>query len=233
MSKVVAINGSPRMEKGNTHLVLTPFLQGMTDAGADVEVVYASRLDVEPCTGEFQCWYGTAPGECYIDDDMQMLYAKLRAADTLVLATPVYIPLPGEMQNVINRIVALVEPRLETRDGRTRARFRQDVKIQRVVLLSTSGWWEMGNFDTVVRIAKELAEDASVEFSGAMLRPHAFLMKVDGELTADGQAVQEAAKRAGHQLITAGKLGPEILAEVSRPLIAQEELRLRYNAALE
>jgi len=29
MSKVLAINGSPRMENGTTHLVLTPFLQGM------------------------------------------------------------------------------------------------------------------------------------------------------------------------------------------------------------
>ena len=95
MSKVVAINGSPRMEKGYTYMILTPFLQGMKDAGADVEVQYASRLQVEPCTGEFQCWYGKNAGECYIDDDMQMLYATLRPAETLVLATPVYIPLPG------------------------------------------------------------------------------------------------------------------------------------------
>jgi multimeric flavodoxin WrbA len=89
MSKVVAINGSPRMEKGTTHLVLTPFLQGMKDAGVGVELFYASRLEVEPCTGEFHCWY-EKPGECYIQDDMQDLYPKLRAAETVVLATPVY-----------------------------------------------------------------------------------------------------------------------------------------------
>lgn len=233
MSKVVAINGSPRTEKGNTHMVLTSFLQGMKDAGADVELFYASRLDVEPCTGEFQCWYGKTPGECYIDDDMQMLYAKLRAADTLVLATPVYIPLPAEMQNVINRLVALVEPMLETREGRTRARFHEDVKIQRIVLVSTGGWWEIGNFDTVVRIAEELAEDVSVEFAGAVLRPHAFLMKKDGELTEEGGAVQEAATRAGHELVKEGKMDPETLEQVSRPLISQEELRQKYNQALE
>ena len=168
MSKVVAINGSPRMEKGYTHMVLTPFLQGMKDAGADVELFYASRLDVEPCTGEFQCWYGKTPGECYIDDDMQMLYDKLKAAETLVLATPVYIPLPGEMQNVINRIVALVEPMLETREGRTRARFHKDVKIQRTVLVSTSGWWEMGNFDTVLMLQKQSGGDTVVGI-GAVL----------------------------------------------------------------
>jgi multimeric flavodoxin WrbA len=96
MNKVVAINGSPRMEKGTTSLVLTPFLQGMADAGSDVELVYASRLDVEPCTGELHCKY-EKPGECYIQDDMQDLYPRLRAAETVVLATPVYNPLPGAM----------------------------------------------------------------------------------------------------------------------------------------
>ena len=233
MSKIVAINGSPRMEKGYTHVILTPFLQGMKDAGADVELFYASRLQVEPCTGEFQCWYGKNAGDCYIDDDMQMLYGKLRGAETLVLATPVYIPLPGEMQNVINRIVALVEPMLETREGRTRARFHKDVKIQRLVLVSTGGWWEMGNFDTVVRIVEELAEGASVEFSGAVLRPHAFLMKENGELTKDGRAVQQAVRRAGSELVREGKMDPETLEQVSHPLITQEELRQRYNQALE
>ena len=35
MSKVVAINGSPRMEKGYTHMLLTPFLQGWEKHGQD------------------------------------------------------------------------------------------------------------------------------------------------------------------------------------------------------
>lgn len=93
MSKAVVINGSPRMERGDTAMVLAPFIQGMTDAGSDVELFYASRLNVEPCTcGAMICWYQT-PGECCFQDDMQLLYSELRAADTLVLATPVYIPL--------------------------------------------------------------------------------------------------------------------------------------------
>ena len=233
MSKVLAINGSPRLEKGSTYLVLTPFLQGMKEAGADVELFYASRLDVEPCTGEFHCWYGKNPGECYIEDDMQDLYPKLRAAETLVLATPVYIPLPGEMQNVINRLVALAETLLETREGRTRARFHQDVNIRRIVLICTSGWWEKENCDTVVRIAEELAEDLSVEFAGAVLRPHAFLMKEGGELTADGRAVLEASRRAGYELVKEGAMKRETLERVSRPLMLQEELRQWYNLALE
>jgi len=229
MSKAVAINGSPRMEKGNTALVLTPFIRGMTDAGYDVESFYASRLKVKPCTcGEMYCW-NKRPAECCIKDNMQLLYPKLREADILILATPVYIPLPGEMQNVINRLCPLLDPSLEFRDGRTRARFRRDVEIRRIVLVSTSGWWEKANFGTLVRITEELAKDASVEFAGAVLRPHAHLMREQGELTKDGQAVLTAVERAGNELAKEGVISTGILDAISRPLITQEQLWQRYN----
>jgi len=232
MSKAVAINGSPRMEKGNTAMVLTPFIQGMMDAGSDVELLYASRLKVKPCTcSEMYCWH-KKPGECCIKDDMQLLYPKLREADILILATPVYIPLPGEMQNIINRLCPLLDPFLEFREGRTRARFRKDVEIGKIVLVSTGGWWEKANFGTVVRITEELAEDASVEFAGAVLRPHAFLMKEEGKLTEDGEAVLNAVRRAGYELVKEGVMTKETLETISRPLISQEELWRRYNKAL-
>jgi len=229
MRKAMAINGSPRMEKGYTALLLNAFIEGMAEAGCEVELVYASRLKVKPCAcGEMYCWYNT-PGECCFKDGMQMLYPKLKEADTLLLATPVYIPLPGAMQDVINRLCPLIEPLLESREGRTRARFRDDVRIQSIALLATGGWWEVANMATVVRIAEELAEDASVPFAGAVLRPHAFLMRDKGELTADGRAVLQAARQAGRELVREGAMGEETLAAVSRPLISEEELRQRYN----
>lgn len=232
MTKVVAINGSPRMEKGNTAMILTPFIQGMMDAGGDVELFYTSRLKVKPCAcGEMYCWR-KKPGECCIKDDMELLYPKLREADILVLATPVYIPLPGEMQNVINRLCPLFDPFLEFREGRTRAMFRKDVGIRKIVLVSTGGWWEKANFGTVVRITEELAKDTSVEFSGAVLRPHAFLMKEKGELTEDGGEVLDAVRRAGYELVEKGRMKKELLEMVSRPLISQEELWCRYNKVL-
>jgi len=230
--KVIAINGSPRMEKGHTALILTHFIHGMMDAGSEVELFYARRLKVKPCTcGEMYCWYKKA-GECFIKDDMQLLYPKLREADILILATPVYIPLPGEMQNFINRLCPLIEPILENRHGRTRARFHKQVKIRKIALVSTGGWWEKANFETVVRITEELAKGASVEFSGAVLRPHAFLMKEKGKLTKDGEAILNTVKRAGYELIKEGRINKKTLETISRPLISEEELRRLYNDEL-
>jgi len=219
LTKVVAINGSPKMEKGNTAKILTPFLEGMKEAEASVELFYAKRLNVKPCTGEFHCW-NKNPGQCYIDDRMQPLYLKLRDADILVLATPIYVPLPGEMQNLINRLVPLIDPVLNRRNGRTRARFRADVKISKFVLVSSSGWWEIGNFGTVLRIVKELAKDTNVEFAGAVIRPHASIMTENKE---KAEKIFAAARQAGYQLVKEGRMSKDLLKIISQPLISEEK----------
>jgi multimeric flavodoxin WrbA len=213
------------MEKGNTALVLEPFLDGLKEAGAFIELFYAKRLRVKPCLGEFHCW-NEEPGVCIQKDDMDMLYPKLRQADILVLATPVYIPLPGEMQNLVNRLCPLIEPLLVWRDGRTRAKFFDDVKIRKIVLVSTSGWWETGNFSTVLRIAQEIAEDASVEFAGAILRPHAYLMTGKTE---KAKRVKEALNKAGYELVKKGRISKELLEVISQPLVSEEDYRRRLS----
>lgn len=213
-------------------MILASFIQGLTESRADVELIYASQLKVRPCDcGEMRCWYDS-PGECYIYDDMRQLYPKLRAADILIFATPVYIPLPGAMQNVINRLCPLMDPYLESLQGRTRARFHKEVRIQKIVLVSTGGWWEKENFGTVVRIVEEFAENARVEYGGAILRPHASLMKEDDQCTKEGQAILDAVRKAGNELITSGEMSQTTLEKIRRPLIAEEELRHKYNQLL-
>jgi hypothetical protein len=159
---------------------------------------------------------------------MQSVYPKLRTADVLVLATPVYIPLPGEMQNFVNRLCPLIEPILEFRDGRERARFHDDVRIRKIVLVSTCGWWEIGNFGTVLRIAEELAKDVGQELAAAVLRPHAHLMKENRQ---KAKIVLDATKQAGIQLIKEGRISKKLLDTISQPLISEEEYRRRSNDA--
>ena len=232
MVKVVAVNGSPRKGKGNTGMILDAFLQGMEEAGAKVELFYTKNLKPKPCTGEMKCWWET-PGECYIKDGMQEVYPSLREADILILATPVYIPLPGDMQIFINRICPIVKPLLETRAGRTRARLHENVKMSKVVLIATGGWWEKENLDTVVRITEEVAENMSIEFAGSILRPHAFLMKKKGELTKDGTVIIDEVKKSGNNFAKTGQLDGSALESIMRPLILREELLRMYNRAVE
>lgn len=218
MQRVVAINGSPRMHKGNTSLILEPFLAGVREAGAAVDVLYAKSLDVRPCTGELHCWW-KEPGVCCIKDTMQEVYPKLRQTDTLVLAIPMYIPMPGEMQNLVNRLCPLIDPVLVTRDGRTRAQFRADVNIRRIALVASSGWWEGENMDTLVRIVREIAEDASVLFAGALVRPHAHALRAESPAVG---TVLNAAREAGRALVELGCIPAEAAEVAARPLLSRE-----------
>jgi hypothetical protein len=115
-------------------------------------------------------------------------------------------------------------PGVKWRNGRTRFKsgFRADVKISEFVLVSTSGWWEMGNFGTVLRIVKELAKDLNVEFAGALLRPH---FRIVAENKEKAEKIFEAAKQAGNQPVKEGKMSKDLLKVICQPLISQEKWR--------
>ena len=228
MVKVFVVNGSPDKAKGTTAMVLMPFLAGMEKAGAKIDLVYSRDLDITPCTGEMHCWY-RKPGKCIHQDVMQEIYPRVKAADVLIIATPVYIPIPGEMQNFINRLCPLILPRLEMVGPRTRARFHEDVNIKNVLLVSTGGWWEKSNFETVTMIAEELALNGGVEFSGALIRPHAFLLKDENGFTKEGQAIIELLEETGFEYAASGKISLERFEAISRPLISHKGMIEMYN----
>jgi len=225
MPKVLAINGSPRMEKGHTALVLGHFLEGIKEEGASVEIIYTKKLKIKPCIGDFQCWHDKI-GVCIQKDDMQALYKKLKNTEILVIGSPIYLPLPGELQNLFNRIIPLYEPILEFRDGRTRLKFHDDVKIFKIVLVGTGGWWEVENLDLVVGIVKHIATDAGVEFGGAVLRPHAQIMRENKD---KAKEVIAALRRAGQLCVKGGNISSDVLSAISQPLISEPELRARQN----
>ena len=219
MTKVIVINGSPKTDKSNTAFLLNPFMEGMKKAGASVELIYPSKLKILPCIGCFDCWYETI-GSCFIQDDMQDLYPKVKSADILVLATPVYSPLPGKLTNFINRLIPLLDPILEFRNGRTRARCHDDVNISKLLAVVVSGWYEVENTDLVVRVVEELAENYSIEFTGAIRRPHCYPLKDELEKS---KKVLQMLEEVGFKLIKEGKLYEDDLDFISQPLADPEE----------
>ena len=217
--KVLAINSSPMMEKGNTALILGPFLEGMKERGAEVELFYTRKLKINPCLGEFNCWLKT-PGKCFQNDDMQMLDPKMREADILVFATPVYCDgITGPMKNLLDRTIPQVYPFFELRDGHLRHPLREGVKASQVVLVSNCGFWEMDNFDPMLAYIKAYCRNGANEFAGALLRPHGGALKPMMEMGVPLDDIFEAAKEAGRQLVRDGTMLEKTLCIVSRELM--------------
>ncbi len=87
MSKqIVILKGSPR-ERGNSNVLADRVANGAKESGAQVESFYLHGMDIRPCDG---CDFCRDAGICAVNDDMQMLYPKLLAADAVVLASPIY-----------------------------------------------------------------------------------------------------------------------------------------------
>lgn len=227
--KVLAINGSPHRGKGNTALILDPFLEGLRDGGADVELLYTRDLDVKPCLGCFGCWTKT-PGKCVQDDDMAGLLHRLREAELWVLATPLYFDGPsGPLKNVMDRMTAFLRLAAELRGGRSRHLVEDAVRGGKLVLVSNCGLWETRNFEPLVTQVKGLSRHVEREFVGALLRPHGQTLRDLLRRDQGVAAVLQAARAAGRELASEGRVSSETLAEVSRPLVSLDDYVLDMN----
>jgi multimeric flavodoxin WrbA len=89
--KLVAIMGS-RNPKGQTARAADALIEGVREAGWEAEQAFLPDLAVERCRQCDERGWGTcrSEGQCVIDDDFSGLADKVRAADAVVFATPVY-----------------------------------------------------------------------------------------------------------------------------------------------
>lgn len=226
--RVLAINSSPNKDKGNTAVILDPFLEGIKEGGAEVEIYYTKDLNIQPCKGEVSCWMKT-PGKCLLDDDMRWLAPKAIKADILVLATPVYCDgINTHMQMFLERLLPRAMPSIELRKGHTRHPHRE-ITHGKLVLVSSCGLWELDNFDSMISHIKAYCRNADLEFAGALLRPHALFLKRMLEQGAPVKDVIEKARESGRQLVKEGKISTNMQNTVSRPLVSKDKFMQIFN----
>jgi len=84
--KVVAIIGSPR-KNGNTELLTKHTLKAISEEGLDTELIRLAGLEIKPCTACMAC---KEQEICSIKDDLFPIYLKMKEADGIILASPVY-----------------------------------------------------------------------------------------------------------------------------------------------
>ncbi|MBU2487967.1 MAG: flavodoxin family protein [Proteobacteria bacterium] len=113
---ILGIYASPR-KGGNTDLLLTELLTAAREAGADTEAVFTRNLSVSGC---LECGGCDDTGRCVINDEMEAVYPKLAAADSVILASPVFFyNVPARAKALIDRSQALwAARRLATVDGK-------------------------------------------------------------------------------------------------------------------
>jgi multimeric flavodoxin WrbA len=84
--KVIGIVGSPR-KKGNTEFLVHHTLEAIAEEGLEIELIPLAGLDIRPCTACMAC---KKEERCSIDDDLFPIYLKMKEADGIIIASPVY-----------------------------------------------------------------------------------------------------------------------------------------------
>lgn len=101
MSNIVVLSGSPRKD-GNTALLVQAFVQGAEETNT-VEIISVADYKVNPCTGCNACMQ-TEKHACVQQDDMAQIFVKIKKADVLVIASPVYFyGISAQLKALIDR----------------------------------------------------------------------------------------------------------------------------------
>lgn len=105
---IVILNGNPR-KTGNTSELVKAFTEGAESVSNEVISFHVGGMDIHGCMG---CFGGDNSRECPCvqKDDMAEIYPAVKAADVVVLASPLYYwNMSGQLRTAIDRLFALEE----------------------------------------------------------------------------------------------------------------------------
>jgi multimeric flavodoxin WrbA len=100
--KILAINGSPRTIRSTTRKLTGYVLEGAAETGAETEMIDLCDLRVTPCTACEGC---SLSGICVFEDDIPAIVARMKEADGIIFASPVYIDnISGQLKVFFDRL---------------------------------------------------------------------------------------------------------------------------------
>ncbi|MDT8900035.1 flavodoxin family protein [Anaeroselena agilis] len=114
MKKLVALMGSPR-KQGNTATLVGEIIRGAQASGAEAEIFNLNEMKITPCQSCFHC---RANEECAVKDDMEKVYSAVKAADAVVIGSPVYMfQVNAQTKLLFDRLFPMMDAKFQPRHG--------------------------------------------------------------------------------------------------------------------
>ncbi len=99
--KIVVISASLR-EKSNSEALAAETVRGAEENGNEAELIRLKGKDIRFCKGCLAC---QQTQRCVIEDDANEIAEKVKDADTLVFATPIYYyEMSGQLKTLLDRL---------------------------------------------------------------------------------------------------------------------------------
>lgn len=220
--RITAFNGSPRKERGNTHVITSAFLEGARDAGAEVENILLAEKSIKPCLACFSCWTKT-PGRCVHHDDMADLLATYLSSDAIVFASPVYVDnVTGIMKMFMDRLIPAGDPHMVIDENGECRHVRRHEKPTKIIAISNCGFPEQSHFQVLRILFRRIARNLSCSLVAEIYRGGGGLLTDPRpEIRRVVEDYCGCVRRAGAEIVNRSGLSAKTIEELERPLIPQ------------
>lgn len=113
MKNILIISSSIR-HNSNSEMLARQVFQGALSAGNKAELITLKDKNIRFCKGCLTC---QRTMKCVIKDDVSEILEKVKAADTVVFATPIYYyELSGQLKTLLDRLNPLYPQNYNFRD---------------------------------------------------------------------------------------------------------------------
>lgn len=114
MVKNVLVISSTLRKNGNSEVLAKGFCRGANDSGHNVEFVTLQDKEIKFCKGCLACLKTDA---CVIKDDSNEIVEKMKNADVIAFATPIYYyDMSGQLKTLLDRANVLYSSEYRFRD---------------------------------------------------------------------------------------------------------------------
>ena len=227
--KILAINASHRGDRGFTQFLLEKLATGAREAGADVEIVVLAQNKISQCTGCQVCHTEKSYLKCVYEDkdDVRSIFDRMRKADLLVFATPVYVfGMSGLLKRFLDRINSTGDSsQLKVaKSGLFFHHIDSELCSKPFVLLVTCDNLEDETSRSVVSYFTAYSRFMDAPVVGTLIRKSGKLVGHGKSLELEEKyhrikGVYEAYVQAGRELATAGRITGKTVKRANRQII--------------
>ena len=226
--KILVLNGSPKKGKSDTLHITKAFLDGMNEASAqDVHIIHVIEKHIEYCTGCFTC--KRSGGTCIHNDDMREILDEILESDLLVFSFPLYCyGMPAPLKALLDRTMPLSSLAMQKVGDRYEHVGQADFSHLHYLMICGCGFPN----------SKHNFEPAVAEFKLCFPNNHTIITVPESPMFNVPQAAEvtvprlKLVKQAGKQYVQTGGIAPELLAEISSPMIPEDTYAAIANAGV-
>jgi len=217
--KILVLNGSPKRDKSDTMHITRAFLDGMKEAAPqDIHIIHTVDQHIEYCTGCFSCMRNG--GSCIHNDDMKAILVEILDSDLLLLSFPLYCyGMPASLKALMDRTLPLSNMAMQKVGDRYEHVGQADFSHLRYLMICGCGFPN----------SRHNFEPAVMQFKLCFPGDHTIITVPESPMFNAPEAAVvtvprlELIKQAGQQYAEKGEIETSLLAEITSPMIPEDQ----------